>query len=46
MIVLGLSDAPLVAQLLAHAGPEQQVLDLVGLKDRGALKAAYQGICW
>ncbi|MCG5510333.1 nucleotide sugar dehydrogenase [Ectothiorhodospira lacustris] len=46
VIVLGLSDAPLVAELLAHAGPEQQVLDLVGLKDRGALKAAYQGICW
>ncbi|MCG5497550.1 nucleotide sugar dehydrogenase [Ectothiorhodospira variabilis] len=46
VIVVGLSDAALVEQVISHAREDQLVIDLVGLKDRTALKARYQGLCW
>jgi len=46
LVVLGLSDANLVEQVLTQAGETQTVLDLVGMTGRERLKADYRGICW
>lgn len=46
LVVVGLSDAHLVEQVLTEATEAQTVLDLVGMPGRDRLKAAYRGICW
>ncbi|TDY03766.1 nucleotide sugar dehydrogenase [Thiohalophilus thiocyanatoxydans] len=46
IVMVGLSDAHLVEQVIAEAGEAQVVLDLVGMPGRDRLKAAYRGICW
>jgi len=46
IVILGLSDAHLVEQVVAEANEPQVVLDLVGMPGRDRLRADYQGICW
>jgi GDP-mannose 6-dehydrogenase len=46
VIVVGLRDPAVVEALYEHARPDQVVVDLVGLPDRGRLRATYRGICW
>ena len=46
IVMVGLSDAHLVEQVIAQASEAQVVLDLVGMTGRDRLKAAYRGICW
>lgn len=46
VIILGLSDASLISQLITEAREGQEVLDLVGLTDHSSLKARYRGVCW
>ncbi len=46
VVVVGLKDAAPLAALLEHQRPDQLVLDLVGLPERDAISAEYQGVCW
>lgn len=46
IVMVGLSDAHLVEQVVNEASEAQVVLDLVGMTGRDRLKAAYRGICW
>ncbi|MDZ7803475.1 nucleotide sugar dehydrogenase [Thiohalophilus sp.] len=46
IVLLGLSDANLVEQVVSEASEAQVVLDLVGMPGRDRLRAAYRGICW
>lgn len=46
LVVLGLSDAHLVEQVVAHTGEGQAVLDLVGMPGRDRLRCEYRGVCW
>ena len=46
MLVVGLADARVYEQLATHARADQQLLDLVNLPNRAAIKAQVQGLCW
>jgi GDP-mannose 6-dehydrogenase len=46
VLVVGLSDAGVVAALAKHARPEQTIVDLIKMTDRTALRGHYVGLCW
>jgi len=46
VLVVGLSTSEVAQSLARSLRPEQTVIDLVNLPDRGALPATVQGICW
>ncbi len=46
VIVLGLNDKALVAEVCAKLTAEHTLIDLVHLKDISMLKARYIGLCW
>ncbi|EHR71980.1 nucleotide sugar dehydrogenase [Burkholderiales bacterium JOSHI_001] len=46
LLVVGLSDARVHETLAAHCRPDQQVLDLIQLPNRGAIRAPVTGLCW
>ncbi|MFP4080347.1 MAG: nucleotide sugar dehydrogenase [Ectothiorhodospira sp.] len=46
LVVLGLSDAHLVEQVVSQTTEGQAVLDLVGMPGRDRLRCAYRGVCW
>jgi GDP-mannose 6-dehydrogenase len=46
VIIVGLANADLTAQLTRLLRPEQLVLDLVRVPDREKLPGRYRGVCW
>jgi len=46
VVIVGLSEKTLTAQLYEIARDSQYILDLVNLPNRAALRGQYQGICW
>jgi GDP-mannose 6-dehydrogenase len=46
VLVVGLSDAGVVAALAKHARPEQTIVDLIKMTDRTTLRGHYVGLCW
>lgn len=46
VIVLGLNDKALVAEVCAKLTADHTLIDLVHLKDTSMLKARYIGLCW
>lgn len=46
VLVVGLGDARVSAEICALARPDQVVIDLVNMKSRDGLKARYEGLCW
>jgi GDP-mannose 6-dehydrogenase len=46
MLIVGVSTPAIHDALATHARADQQVLDLAGLSQPGALRAAVQGLCW
>jgi len=46
LLVVGLQDEEVLAQLKRHARDEHVVLDLVRLADREGLRGRYIGLCW
>ncbi|MCG5516874.1 MULTISPECIES: nucleotide sugar dehydrogenase [unclassified Ectothiorhodospira] len=46
LVVVGLSDAHLVEQVVSHTSEGQAVLDLVGMPGRDRLHCEYRGVCW
>ncbi|MEM6640215.1 MAG: nucleotide sugar dehydrogenase [Pseudomonadota bacterium] len=46
VVVVGLSDAPIIDALHAHCRPDHYVLDLVSLRDAESLRGTYRGVCW
>jgi GDP-mannose 6-dehydrogenase len=46
ILIVGIARRDLTDRLCADARAEQLVLDLVNIPARGALRAAYRGVCW
>jgi GDP-mannose 6-dehydrogenase len=46
VLVVGLHDAAILAQVHAHVTPEQLVVDLVHMPEKEKLTARYHGVCW
>lgn len=46
VLVVGLGDARVSAEICALARPDQVVIDLANMKSREGLKARYEGLCW
>jgi GDP-mannose 6-dehydrogenase len=46
VLVLGLGGQEVADSLARCCRPEQIVLDLVGLRDRQAIGAVVEGLCW
>jgi GDP-mannose 6-dehydrogenase len=46
LIVVGSTDANVVAGLAQHVRPDQTVLDLVRIRDRELVRGSYEGLCW
>jgi GDP-mannose 6-dehydrogenase len=46
IVIVGLGDKRLLAQLTPLTRDDQLVLDLVNVPDRSAMRGRYQGICW
>jgi GDP-mannose 6-dehydrogenase len=46
LLVVGLSDARVVAALKEHVRPDQTVLDLVKVSGESKLPGRYTGLCW
>jgi GDP-mannose 6-dehydrogenase len=46
IVIVGLGDKRLLAQLTPLIRDDQLVLDLVNVPDRSAMRGRYQGICW
>jgi len=46
ILIVGLSDKPLLEMLHAKCRADHYVIDLVGMSDGDTLKGTYQGICW
>lgn len=46
VVVVGLQDEEPISALKSLLRPDQIVLDLIGIPDRGAIKAEYHGVCW
>jgi GDP-mannose 6-dehydrogenase len=46
VLVVAMKSADVLAALEAHTREDQLLLDIVGLADRDAHQAAYQGVCW
>ena len=46
VLVVGLAGPEVADALARHSRPDQVVLDLVRINDRGAIRAAVLGLCW
>lgn len=46
LLVVGLADARVYEALATHCRPDQQVIDLVNLPNREAIRAPVSGLCW
>lgn len=46
VLVIGLNDARVFEALAEHCRPEQQLIDLVKLPNREAIRAQVAGLCW
>ena len=46
VLVVATKTPEVLAALQAHTRPEQLLLDVASLSDRGAHHAHYRGVCW
>ena len=46
IVIVGLADRAVLADLRRHTRAEQLILDLVNMPERSGLRGRYRGICW
>lgn len=46
IVIVGMQDRRVVEALRQHLKPNQKVLDLASLPERGSLPGQYEGLCW
>jgi hypothetical protein len=46
IVIVGMADRDLLAEMRQYTRPEQLILDLVNMPERAGLRGRYRGICW